>query len=75
MHHGRLVEFGGPGHKLEELPVLGKGGEGTATGVREGATRVRQDRPAVARAAAHLALGESASGRSQRTTAGRASRC
>ena len=25
MHHGRLVEFGGPGHRLEESPVLGKG--------------------------------------------------
>lgn len=25
MHHGRLVEFGGPGHRLGESPVLGKG--------------------------------------------------
>jgi hypothetical protein len=25
VHHGRLVESGGPSHRLEESPVLGKG--------------------------------------------------
>jgi hypothetical protein len=33
MHHGRLVEFGGPGRRLEESPVLGKGqGDGHGAG-------------------------------------------
>lgn len=26
VRHGRLVEFGGPSHRLEESPVLGKSG-------------------------------------------------
>lgn len=26
VHHGRLVEFGGPGHRLEESLMLGKSG-------------------------------------------------
>jgi DNA replication protein DnaC len=27
VHHGRLVEFGGPSHRLENSPVLGKSGQ------------------------------------------------
>jgi DNA replication protein DnaC len=26
VRHGRLVEFGGPGHRLEESPMLGRSG-------------------------------------------------
>ncbi|MCC6099890.1 MAG: ATP-binding protein, partial [Olsenella sp.] len=26
VHHGRLVEFGGPSHRLEESLMLGKSG-------------------------------------------------